>query len=307
MESLLVAGADTMVGANFAAQLAEQYDVFALCFDEPRALADCESIDCESADPQAVQELLIDLRPQRIVFCGCGANSAWSDADRPTAGDVQRADHWFQAASAVNSSVTLISSDAVFTGPWMFHAEKSQSYCPSPEARLLREMEQRAFEICPDGLVLRTNTFGWSGGWIESLLQQLQLGQPVSLDCVRHASPILVNDLIDLVLRAWNAGLDGLYHVGGAERTNPAAFAQRIAAEFGLKIPRQQATESLTDRSSGFGQSETSLQTRKLRRALNASVPMLNDSLRKLRQLSLNGFRDRLNATSGFLPPAKVA
>lgn len=307
MESLLVAGADTMVGANFAAQLADQYEVFAFCFDKPRALAGCEPLDCEADDPQAVQELLDDLRPQRLVYCGCGANSAWTDAARPTTGDVHLAERWLRAASAVNAAVTLISSDAVFTGPWMFHAEKSQSFCPSPEARTLCETEQKAFEIAPECLVLRTNAFGWSGGWIESLLQQLQTGHTPPLDCVRHASPLLVNDLVDLAQKAWQAGLNGLYHIGGAERTNPAAFTQRLAAEFGLKIPRQPATESLTNRTSGFGQSETSLQTRKIRRALNASVPLLNDGLRKLRQLSLNGFRDRLDATPEFLPPAKVA
>lgn len=307
MESLLVAGADTMVGANFAAQLADQYDVLAFSFDEPRSLAGCESLGCDADDPQAVAELLDEVRPQRLVFCGCGANSAWTDAVRPTQRDVHFAELWLKAAGAVNAAVTLVSSDAVFTGPWMFHAEKSQSFCPSPEARLLCEIEQRAFELVPDCLVLRTNTFGWSGGWIESLLQQLKTGQTLPMDCVRHASPILVNDLIDLAQKAWQAGLNGLYHIGGAERTNPAAFAQRLAAEFGFRIPRQQATESLTDKTSGFGQSETSLQTRKIRRALNASVPLLNDGLRKLRQLSLNGFRDKLNAAPEFLPPAKVA
>ena len=138
-------------------------------------------------------------------------------------------------------------------------------------------------------------------------MTSLEANQPCSLDCVRHASPILVNDLIDIVTKSWNAGLDGVYHIGGAERVNPAAFAQRLACEFALRIPKPHAAESLTNRSSGFGGSETSLQTRKLRRALGISVPLLSEGLRRLRQLSLNGFRDRLGGTTQTIAPAKVA
>ncbi len=307
MESLLVAGAETMTGANFAVQLAETFDVTACFFQNPRPLQAIRTIECRADDAAAVASLLQAVQPSRLVYCGAGANCAWTGTMRVTAADARQAEIWLKAAQAANISVTLISSDAVFTGPWMFHAEKSQSFCGSPEAQALLRIEQLAQEILPESLVIRTHAFGWSSLWLENLLAGLAQNEACSLDCVRHASPILVNDLIDIVVKGWQAGLAGIYHVAGGERTNPAAFAQRLAAEFALKIPRPQSTDSLTDKSSGFGQSETSLQTRKVRRALNTSVPLLGDSLRKLRQLSQNGFRDKLHKPTETSPPKKAA
>ncbi len=308
MESLLVAGAQTLMGANFAVQLAEQFDVTACFFHSPRSLAGCRTAACDADDAQAVLNLFADVRPQRLVYCGAAAHSAWeANAPRPDARDVQQAAHWLQAAKLADVSLTMISSDAVYTGPWMFHAENSKSFCPSDEATLLRTIEHMAQTAIPECLIVRTNAFGWSGTWLESLLAEIEYHRPFPLDGARHASPILVNDLVDIVMKCWNAGLDGIYHVGGAERVSPAAFAQRLAGEFALRVPKLHAAETPTDRSSGFGRSETSLQTRKLRRALGISVPLLGEGLQRLRQLSLNGFRDRLGVPTHQIPTAKVA
>lgn len=307
MESLLVAGAQTMVGANFAVQLAEQYDVTACFFGSLRPLSGCRSVVCDPNDAQAILSLFADVRPQRLVYCGVSAQSPWESASFPTARDVQQAEYWVRAAKIADVSLTIVSSDSVFTGPWMFHAENSKGICQTAEATFLRTIEQMAQDSLPESLIVRTNAFGWTSPWMEALMSDLEMNRPLTMDCVRHASPILVNDLIDVVTKCWGAGLNGIYHVAGAERVNPASFAQRLAAEFALKIPKPTTLESLTDRSCGFGCSETSLQTRKLRRALGISVPMLSEGLRRLRQLSLNGFRDKLGGGPQKIPPAKVA
>jgi dTDP-4-dehydrorhamnose reductase len=296
-----------MVGANFAVQLAEHFDVSACFFETPRQLAGCQAVVCDPGDAQSVMNLFADLRPQRLVYCGAAANSAWDSSAKPSARDVQQAEHWLRAAKLADVSLTVVSSDAIFTGPWMFHAENSKSLCPSAEATFLRTIEQMAQDAIPESLIVRTNAFGWGSPWLSALLADDGTTLRSSPDCIRHASPILVNDLIDLVAKSWSAGLDGVYHVGGAERVNPAAFTQRFASEFALKIPKLSSTESLTNRASGFGGSETSLQTRKLRRALGISVPLLNEGLHRLRQLSLNGFRERLGSSPQKFPPSKAA
>lgn len=306
MDALLVAGADTMVGANFAAQLADRYRIVATSRQKP-LLSNCDGIECRTGEKVVPAQLLKEIRPQRLVYCGPAAVCAWDSSRRPVAQDVPTAEAWFQAAKDAGVLVTLVSSDAVFTGPWMFHAENSQSVCPSPEAVCLRNIEQLAETLLPESLIVRTNAFGWGSRWLESLLTDLESGAACQLDCVRHASPILVNDLIDIVVKSWGAGLAGVYHIGGAERVNPMAFAQRLAAEFNFRIPRPQSTESLTDRSTGYGCSETSLQTRKIRRALSAAVPLVSEGLRRLKVLSLTGYRDQFATPVPPRTPARVA
>jgi dTDP-4-dehydrorhamnose reductase len=153
----------------------------------------------------------------------------------------------------------------------------------------------------PDSLVVRTNAFGWSPlgdsdpqPWLEGLINRLQLGQRPRLDCLRHASPILATDLALVLTKAWRCGLTGPYHIAGAERVNPLQFARRLAHQFALPFVADSEAEALTDRVQGFGRGETSLQTRKVRRALGIGLPLVSEGIQRLYEQHLGGHRDRL-------------
>jgi dTDP-4-dehydrorhamnose reductase len=116
----------------------------------------------------------------------------------------------------------------------------------------------------------------------------------------------LASDLAEVISRAWSAGLSGTYHVAGAERANPVQFARRVAHHFQLPIPEPVVTESLVDRPTGYGCGETSLQTRKIRRALSVALPMLEESVLHLFQQHADVYRSRLTGHS-VMPGSKVA
>jgi dTDP-4-dehydrorhamnose reductase len=188
----------------------------------------------------------------------------------------------------------------------MFHGETSRGLCHSRQARCLQAIEAATLEAHPAALVVRTNVFGWAPeacgpGWIERQLDGLQAGAAMRCDAVRHATPLLATDFAEVLLQAWQAGLTGVYHVGGAERTNPARFVERLACEFALTPPACGPAESLVERPRGFGCGETSLQTSGIRRALGISLPTLAEGLRRLCEQRDNGFRDRLNGRSESL------
>jgi dTDP-4-dehydrorhamnose reductase len=309
VSKVLLAGVETVVGGNLAICLAKTQLVTSVCLSEPVTITGCD-VECLTAQtPQAVSELIGRVRPQRIIYCGAGSQLAWGETE-PRDADVRQATTWINAAQHAQTQLTLISSSAVFTGPWMFHSESSQSFCPSAPAQALLEIEKTAAETCPDSLIIRTHAVGWQPGgktgWIESLLGQLEQGKSSHLDCCRHASPILASDLADIICRAWTAGLSGLYHIAGAERANPVQLARRLAHHFQLPIPDATMTESLVDRPCGFGCGETSLQTRKIRRALHVSLPMLEESVLRLFQQHVDGYRTRLTGHS-VIPGSRVA
>ncbi len=303
MDSILVVGVDGVVGANCAAILSAAYPVLGVARTQLRTdFCPVEVVDEISADFAA--ELVREEAPTRILYCGAGADSCWGDAG-PGSHEVQDVQAWLQAATASSAAFTLISSDAVFTGPWMFHAENSQSFCKTPEAQTLQQIEHLVMTQRPDALVIRTHAFGWepaitahrATAWMESVLASLLTASTPRLDHVRHASPILATDLAHVIEKAWSAGLVGVYHVAGAERANPVQFAQRLAHQFGLGFAPTQYRESLTDPALGFGRGETSLQTRKIRRALGLGLPLLSEGLERLFEQSLNGYRTRLQGS----------
>ena len=308
MDKILVAGINTVVGANLAEALSSQHSVVGVSFDGKIDLPNCRVESETPRKPAAVLEYLQRVQPNRIVLCGAGAESSWNESRRPQASDVTQAKMWIDAAHEAGCRLTLISSDAIFTGPWMFHAENSHSLCTSTEASLLKQIEEHAAEKSADTLIVRTHAIGWhpgsNHGWLETLLTELERGTIGSVDFARHGTPMLATDLADILDKSWESGLVGLHHIGGAERISPRKFALRLAGHFRLATPASPIAGSLADRTSGFGCGETSLQTRKIRRALGIPVPLLDESLDRLYQQHLNGYRAQL---SGQVAASRVA
>jgi dTDP-4-dehydrorhamnose reductase len=300
VERLLIVAIDTVVGANLAAQLADRFHVTGLSTGEEISIEGCETATAPIADAHSARQAIALYRPDRLVLCQAASDSSWHSEGAPTvrsATDVTLA--WIEAARATGKHLTLISSDAVFTGPWMFHTETCDSFCPAKEAQTLRSIEEAALKDAAHSLVIRTHPYGWSprleGGWIDGILAALESDPPPIFDCVAHATPILATDLAEVLVPAWNASLTGRYHIAGAERTNPHRFACALARVFDLDPP-QTAPLTPTERvPTGFARGEASLHTRSIRRALGIGLPMLIEGLERLRSQHDQGFDRRFS------------
>jgi len=301
VDRVLIAGVESVVGANLAACFSDRCDVRGVSFARSAPLAACETSVCPPRDVDAVRGTIAANQPSWLFYCGPASRSTWSglspdECDSTLSAAVRI---WAQAAEQMNCRFALISSDAVFTGPWMFHREECTGHCPSAAAQELRAAEEAALRAAPSALVVRTNAYGWSpasagSGWIEEILSGLASGTAGPFDCLRHATPILATDLAEVLAQACHAGLSGVYHAAGAERTNPARFVEALAEVFDLPAPRSPSVSSLSERPTGFGRGETSLYTRKIRRALGISLPLLSDGLGRLRAQQVSGYCDLL-------------
>ena len=301
METVLVIGLDTVAGANIATCLSSRYRVVGLTSTTPVSIQGCETHTYLEDDVETAEHWMSLVRPQWVVYCGVAANSAWSiDPEKFSKNDpVVAVRNWVNAAEIHSARFTHISSDAIFTGPWMFHEEDCQGLCESEQAELIRAIE-REVSLCDNTLIIRTNVFGWTpatfgAGEIENLVQTLEAGTYSNPDCYRHATPLLATDLAAIIEHAYQERLTGIFHVAGGERISPVEFAQRLAATFGLTVPVLPRVNVLNERTTGFANGETSLHTRKIRRALSISMPMLDDGLQRLFDQQHNGFLNRLN------------
>ena len=302
MNTILVVGVESVIGANLAAHLADRHSIIGLSSADIR-IDGCDVERLVDDEARDASRWLRSARPDWLVYCGPEASSAWDGgtARQLADGAPAAAGCWAAAAHAADCPFTMISSDAVFTGPWMFHDEESLAVCRSSEAARIRDAERAVREQCPAALIVRTNAFGWSvdgdGGWIESQLAAIESRRSLETDCIRHATPLLATDLADILERARLEQLAGTYHVAGAERVSPTQFAQRLADQFDLPWLSVRREQSLLERPEGFGVGETSLQTKKIRKALCVAMPMLSEGLGRLRAQQLSGFRDRLCPT----------
>lgn len=297
MKSAIVVGVDTVVGSVLESRLSAHGCLHTV------ARPDCLGQGSDAAVPNEAElvERLRDLDVHRLVLCGAASESSWSGepCDLST---LESERVWLRAAAQVDIHVTLVTSDAVFTGPRLFHSETSVGYSRHAAAVAFRALEDFAMELNSATLILRTNLLGSAAGgnsWVDRLATAVRRGETVSQCPFSHASPMAVADFADLVLLAWQGGLSGVYHAGGGERVSPFQVARKLADHWrpeGWKL-----VVPLTDRAesqSRFGGGEASLQSRKLRRALGVSLPLIPETICKI--------ADEVNDTKDA-PRARVA
>ena len=297
MKTLLIVGVETVVGANLAATWADRARVVGLSTGPDINVCGCEIGTCERATADTVRKWLHQTQPTHVIYCGAAARSAWESSAKSL--DDSAARIWANGVAETGAHFTFISSDSLFSGPWMFHEESSTSLCSSGEAQSIRETEECVREGCPKSLIVRTNAFGWSplgtnGGWIEAVLSSLENNRPDELDPISHGTPILATDLADYLEAALEDELTGTFHIAGAERVSPHQFARQLAAAFEFSAPHSRTVSELSARPTGFGRGETSLQTRKFRNEYDCTMPLLTEGIARLVEQQASGFRNRL-------------
>ncbi len=112
-------------------------------------------------------------------------------------------------------------------------------------------------------------------------------------------TPILINDLGEIMLELVAAGASGLYHIAGRERLSKYDFARRVAEVFGIPNPRIQpiSVEDVSLRA--VRPKDMSLRTDTVARFLGRQMPMVSEGLARLRRLEETGWYDAVTAVLG--------
>lgn len=299
MDRLLVTGVDGPLGSNLALALADRWDVLGLYSHTAVEAVGLQTGRAACGDRGAMHEWLEKWRPQWILHCPALTAGNWDrvSGDLLADGSPEFVASLARLASDVQARLTVLSSDAIFAGPRMFHEETSTAFSPAPRAAQIRAMES-ALEHSA-ALVVRTHAYGWSpvpggGGFAQVVFESLSRGISVAVHGRRHATPILATDLAELLVRAHELRLHGLYHLAGAERTSPWAFAAELAAALGVRWTGNWSASA--DLPSSTWHDETSLDSKRARRALEIATPMLREGLYRFAAQAHNGWRDRWQA-----------
>lgn len=303
MDTILVIGIEGVAGANIAATLQDSASIVGISAVPGIQIDGCRI----HQGGGTIEQLINAIGPDRIIFCGASASSTWDAAETRRIGfDDSLAIDWATAATAAGIEFTMISSDAVFTGPWMSHAEEDTHFCETPQAERLRQIESEVLCIHSRALVVRCNMFGWSPnadapGFAEAMLSDLESGDRSSIPFLCHSGPILATELSIMLSQAHAAGLSGFLHLGSAERINPFQFAERLAESAGLQPPQFPGATTLDTPVDGYGRGETMLNCRRASALLGIRMPLISDSIDAFLAQAENGFQAMLRSDIGEL------
>jgi dTDP-4-dehydrorhamnose reductase len=234
-----------------------------------------------------------------MIHCGPLAATAWDVVP------FDRLDHQpgivgvlADGMARVGGLLTCITSDAVFAGPALFHDEHAIRGGVGALAEACRRSEDLLANHAVQSLTVRTHAYGWSVAPSSACLaercwQAALDASPLALDADAHATPILATDLAELLAVAWQRRLRGVCHLAGAERASPARLAVALSHHQGQHCPI--VAEADTSEATGPAR-ETSLGTRRGRRALAMPMPLLREGLARFAEQDTNGHRDQLRS-----------
>lgn len=141
-----------------------------------------------------------------------------------------------------------ISTDAVFDGEQESLYVETDGVNPVNYYGETKLMGETAVLQYPDNLVLRTNIYGMNiqnkqsfGEWIYYALQK---DETLNMFTDIDFSPILVNELAEVIYKALERNLSGLYHVCGTGKISKYDFGCYLKEVFGIKTGTILATTS---------------------------------------------------------------
>ena len=282
METIWICGLQTDAGMHLQNELSREH----------RVLGDSRPIGQSSlrlSDSSTLVQKLQSEGVTRVIYCGEAAQSSWN-TERESCRDTTNVSHWATVCSELQIPLLFVSSDAVFTGPWMFHDETDECFCSSARATSIREQEKIVLDRCDAATVVRTHIIGWNDSQLMQAILHHETLSRESFDAIAHATPIYADLFARLIAQLLETDVRGILHLAGAERVSPRQWLTQLADLLGKASIRGTSKEiTLEQPSSGFGDGECSLQSTKARRLLGTGMPSLMDSLDAMKEDWISG------------------
>lgn len=304
--TVLVTGASGMLGANFMLSAEERgwtatgvYHRHPVHF--PRALAMGEDLTKESAALGIVRS----VHPSWVLHCAAATDVDWCQdhPDEAWRANVLATRNLAAAAREADARFVYLSTDAVFDGTRGGYAESDSPAPVNIYGKTKWEGEKAAWEILKDPLVVRTCIYGWSVtknmSLAEWVLARLELGEIVPGFHDVIFSPILVNDLNEIIFDMIERKLEGVYHVTGSKAVTKYEFARRIARTFGFDPDSVAPISVETAQLRAPRPRNTSLRTDRARKTLKREMPDVDSGIRRFKAFRDKGFLEELRSCRG--------
>lgn len=295
---LLVTGVSGLLGLNLAVQAADRFHVTGVMRGNrarPVPGVPFDTILADLTEPQVLDRVVEQAAPDVIINCAAMTEVDYCEAHSEQAHRINSDLPGQIACLAARSGAKLlhISTDSVFDGLRGGYCEEDEPNPVNVYARTKLEGERAVAAADPNAIIARVNFYGWSWQGRRSLSEWffLNLSQGKSIfgfaDIV--FSPLLVNDMIEILLRMIEKRLCGLYHVVSSESQSKFAFGRMLAREFGFD---ETLVSPVAYRDAGLKAVRSpllNLHPDKLTRALGEELPGQEGSMRRYGELYRHG------------------
>jgi len=296
----LITGASGLLGLNFAVEAARHHPVTGVVHHNELAGVPFSVVQADLTRPHAVEDLLEHTRPEVVIHCAALTILDTCEAQPELAWRLNATVPGELAAATARAGIKLvhISTDAVFDGQRGNYTEEDLPNPLSVYARSKLAGEQGVAQANPQAIIARVNFYGWSLTGARSLAEffyrNLSAGKSVNGFTDVFFCPLLVNDLVDILLKMVEKDLKGLYHVVSPENLSKYDFGCRIARLFNLNEKLIMPTSWQAGGLQAQRSPNLTMSTDKLSRELGLSLPDQQAGLQRFRGLFENGYQQKI-------------
>lgn len=298
MKKIYITGIVGMLGCNMAYLLKDRYEITGV--DKVPFMA--EKINYEQfdlLDYDKLKQSILQSAPDYLIHTAALINVDLCEDETELAYQLNSELTAFLAkiCAEISCEMVYISTDAVFDG------EDERLYLEEDVTRPVNEYGKTKLlgetEVLKHNhLVVRTNIYGFNvqdknsfGEWIYKALQQ---GEKLNMFTDIDFSPILVNDLIEVIVKLIEENIHGLFHVCASGSISKYDFGKYLQTVFSLYDGH--IHESVSDnfpfkarRSKHMG-----MDNKKVKRQLGIAIPTPKESVERFFKLYSDGYGNDL-------------
>jgi len=240
MKRVLITGIAGLLGSNLALHFMKKAELFGILNKSKVSIPNILLLNGDIQNKDKITGILRDIRPDIIMHCAAETNVDYCEENRRHAYRLNATATKYLANYSKMSSCKLIyiSTDSIYRGDRGNYREYEKPEPRNVYAKTKLTGELSVQENAHDYLILRTNIYGWNAlpklSFAEWVIDRIGLGKekvPGFVDVV--FSPILVNDLAEVIEKLINIGLSGTYNIGARDSCSKYEFARMICRIFG--------------------------------------------------------------------------
>jgi dTDP-4-dehydrorhamnose reductase len=310
---ILVLGAGGLLGINFALEASKAHEVIGTVNRVQLDEAPFQTKNVDLLKDGAVAKLLDDVEVDWLVNCVALADVDECERQPELADKLNRDLPEELAKECARREIKLvhISTDAVFDGADGNYREEDATQPINIYGRSKLDGEQAVLNANAAAIVARVNFFGWGLSGERSLSEfffnKLSAGEVAQGLTDRYFSPLLVNDLSQLLLQMLEKGLAGLFHVVSPVSLSKYEFGQALAKGFGFEPNLIRPTESTVFDYIAARAPDLRLNVDKLTKALNIEMPDVYSGIERLHQLFAESYPEKLKAMRSVSPIERLS
>jgi dTDP-4-dehydrorhamnose reductase len=299
---ILLTGVSGLLGINFAQEMMNEHEIIGV--DRGKLTqAPFTVMKYDLLETGTVDAILDQSRPDWVVNCAALADldTCENDPDLAKRLNTDLPRQLARVSRQRSIPFTHISTDAVFDGQKDgFYSEEDSPNPIGVYAKTKFDGEWAVLTEHPNATVARVNFYGWSLSGRRSLAEffynNLTHNKSMSGFTDVLFCPMLVNDTIRTLLKMFNRGLKGLYHLVGPQAMSKYQFGVEIARRFHMR------ESDITPKSVSFAgllakrSNNLWLSTRKLSTDLGTDLPDFSTGLNEFYTQYSQGYPQKIRS-----------